>query len=717
MTALQNQLTEYLDRHGTSARALSLRAGLNEKLVTNILSGSIVRPSGQTLDALGSAIGGDLAPLVAIPTAAPTLQDVINYLEAHVPEGCSGDYRDQIVATLRRLPGWVGKSDPADIPASKADLEALVGRYNAAALGIGAATFGVYVSHINRALDFYFARAAKVMINDVTGPHRELYEVLREDFDHRTGDGLRVGRDRRYKTDQFYEFSRFLAYLHVRDRALTEVDETDFVAFAEHLRANGSVRSATPQKAERAAKRCRKAWNDMVDDPDPAIRAAFGGRKVGKPFASRVDKFGVPADICAPILAEYDGRIAPWGRGELSRMGQTLDEFLAEIDARAPQHRGNDQPDPLAKYFDNVAAGERAERIETDGGFLTKGKDRWGEKTIATRRGYVISLVKALYADCGYHVTSFEQLLAPRCVDAAFQALAFYNPDHENSAYFETIGKLLMTLARHWQRADETTLKQLRKLLEQYRRDRFGVTPRNRDKVSQFTPERLEDFFRLPFRLTDRVERLGKARRRELKAAGVQQPSAAELVTDEMALLLEVAVAILILQLRPLRRVNLLGIDLERHLRRTARGHLQCIIPKGEVAKGGEDIHITFDEDSARLIELFRDRFRPVLQSGNPTRNTLLFGSRTTDAPLVGLPDRLVRVVRQEIGVSIHPHLFRHLVGWVWLRRDPRALRDVSILLGHRSMETTRKYYCDLDEEIAQQDWSNILGEYRRAAV
>jgi len=98
------------------------------------------------------------------------------------------------------------------------------------------------------------------------------------------------------------------------------------------------------------------------------------------------------------------------------------------------------------------------------------------------------------------------------------------------------------------------------------------VTPRNRDKVSQFTPERLEDFFRLPFRLADRVERLGKARRRELKAAGVQQPSAAELVTDEMALVLEVAVAILILQLRPLRRVNLLGIDLECSATTTVTG-------------------------------------------------------------------------------------------------------------------------------------------------
>jgi len=27
------------------------------------------------------------------------------------------------------------------------------------------------------------------------------------------------------------------------------------------------------------------------------------------------------------------------------------------------------------------------------------------------------------------------------------------------------------------------------------------------------------------------------------------------------------------------------------------------------------------------------------------------------------------------------------------------------------------QYYCDLDEEIAQQDWSNILAGYRHAAV
>jgi transcriptional regulator with XRE-family HTH domain len=197
MTALQDHLADYLERHGTTARALSLQAGLNEKLVTNILNGSIVRPTGETLDALGAAIGDDLAPLVAIRTATPTLQDVIDYLEAHVPDGCSAAYRDQIVATLRRLPGWECKSKPAELQATKADLEALIESRNATVLGIRAGTFSVYVTHINRALDLYFARAAKVMISDVGGPHRELYEVVREGFDHRTGRGLGAGPGRR----------------------------------------------------------------------------------------------------------------------------------------------------------------------------------------------------------------------------------------------------------------------------------------------------------------------------------------------------------------------------------------------------------------------------------------------------------------------------------------------------------------------------------------
>ena len=123
MTVLQDELANYLDRHGISARSLSLQAGLSEKVVINLLSGSTVRPTGQTLDALGAAMGLDLTSMTTTPPANPTLEDIIGYLDAHVPESCSRDYRDQIVATLRRLPRWEGKAEPAEIPADKASLE------------------------------------------------------------------------------------------------------------------------------------------------------------------------------------------------------------------------------------------------------------------------------------------------------------------------------------------------------------------------------------------------------------------------------------------------------------------------------------------------------------------------------------------------------------------------------------------------------------------
>lgn len=710
MTVLRDELANYLDRHGISARALSLQAGLSEKVVINLLSGSTVRPTGQTLDALGAAMGLDLTSMTTTPPANPTLEDIIGYLDAHVPESCSRDYRDQIVATLRRLPRWEGKAEPAEIPADKASLERFVARHNAAELGINSQSFDIYVSHINRALDFYYKRAAKLMINDVVGPYRDLYDVLAEGFDHRSGRGLRVGPDRRYKCDQLYEAGRIFAFLHAAGRPMSEVNGDDFAAFAKHLSATGSVRSATEKKAEKAAKRCLKTWRDLATDPDPAIRAVFTGSQVQSPFPNGVDKFGVGDDVAAPILADFDARITRWAKGELSRTGQTREEFFVEFDRSAPQHNASRRP---AGMRDRLKRATDRRAVENDGGFLGRAKDRWKESTIKRRRGYVVSMTKALYATTGIRMTCIEDLLDLDNIDQAMQALERANPGFEDSAYLETIAKMLRTLARRWQRADDEHMAVLDDILADYERKQHGVTEGNKAKVRQFTKERLSAFFALPYRLAERVERLVRKRRRALATQGNHEPTDTELITDPMARLLEVAVALLILQLRPLRRANLLGLDVDRHFRMIAPDRLEIVIPRGDVVKGGESVRIVFDADDTGLVLSFRDRFRPILQAANRENNRLLFGARTNANGAVGLPDRIVATVRKELGVTLHLHLVRHLVGWVWLQRDPRALPQVAKLLGHRDLETTTRYYAEIDADLAQTDWVAIIKDYR----
>lgn len=57
----------------------------------------------------------------------------------------------------------------------------------------------------------------------------------------------------------------------------------------------------------------------------------------------------------------------------------------------------------------------------------------------------------------------------------------------------------------------------------------------------------------------------------------------------------------------------------------------------------------------------------------------------------------------------MHPHLYRHLLGWIWLREDLRRLPEVQKLLGHRSIKTTVRYYAQIDETLCLQDWQDFL--------
>jgi integrase len=80
-------------------------------------------------------------------------------------------------------------------------------------------------------------------------------------------------------------------------------------------------------------------------------------------------------------------------------------------------------------------------------------------------------------------------------------------------------------------------------------------------------------------------------------------------------------------------------------------------------------------------------------------------------APFVGLLDRLMRHTMRIAGVRMNPHLYRHFVGWLWLKEDPNRLPDVQRLLGHKSLETTLRYYAEIDENLALDRWQQFLAD------
>ncbi|WP_452032361.1 hypothetical protein [Azospirillum palustre] len=127
--------------------------------------------------------------------------------------------------------------------------------------------------------------------------------------------------------------------------------------------------------------------------------------------------------------------------------------------------------------------------------------------------------------------------------------------------------KCLLSVARHWVQAPKADLDRLNKLVAKLGNRHKGMTDKNRARLRAFDdPKHLLALLTLPERLMDKAERVAAPSRRE-------------------ALMAQTAVAVQILLLVPLRRLNLLLLDVHRHLCRSRSGRhavVHLVIPAEE---------------------------------------------------------------------------------------------------------------------------------------
>ena len=76
----------------------------------------------------------------------------------------------------------------------------------------------------------------------------------------------------------------------------------------------------------------------------------------------------------------------------------------------------------------------------------------------------------------------------------------------------------------------------------------------------------------------------------------------------------------------------------------------------------------------------------------------------------------IARRARHHVGAPITAHQFRHLAAEMVLREDPNALGLVSQHLGHRDLNTTRRYYAREQTRIASQRYHEVLERQRAKA-
>src|SRR5262249_10501117 len=145
---------------------------------------------------------------------------------------------------------------------------------------------------------------------------------------------------------------------------------------------------------------------------------------------------------------------------------------------------------------------------------------------------------------------------------------------NKTTARIQGVAYGLKAIAQHWVKVDAGHLEQLRAICKRVNPGRRGMTDKNRALLRQFDqPRNVDALVNLPQRVVAEVRRRTTPARTE-------------------AMMVQVALAIEILIMVPIRVGNLVALNLDRHLvRSTNRGQskVQLAIPADEV-KSNTDI-------------------------------------------------------------------------------------------------------------------------------
>lgn len=686
-------LRQYLKDSGESMRALSLRAGLGEKTVANILRLKGLKPRYETIQALSVATGLDLT--ACLGEQPLTYQELIDRL--------NGDARSRAAARVRWLvksAGWV----PQTKIICRRDAVEFLEAQNGARFGLSKGSYATYKSEAIATLSEADVRNRQRNITDVGGVYGEFHQALKDS----AMESWRVGL-----------VGSFLVYLHDQEIEPAQITTDVLGAYFAH-RLNVSSKSE---------KKCRDHVKEIADflmivSEHPDL-SGFGFRAVPHPFEKSTGKYGVHDEVIAALMADFDQNIAPWARGKISRDGMSRDEFIAQLDhdeAQLPdrkkllrQRRAALAARPgQAKGSDTRSNDELLEAS----GFLTT-KKRWSEKTLATRRGYIVSLAKSIAASVGIVPDTMDELLDPDFLETAADAIKAANKSEFTSGYLGSVLKCARKIAAQYQRRSSEDLERIAALIGTHNREHKGIAPRNRAKLRQFDDARIQATIDLGDTIITgvnaEIDRLRKAHRRK---HGVL-PKPAEVIDSELARDIMVVIAHEVLLRRAPRSDNLINARLDWFAWQDDLAVMT--IPAEEVKMrdaDDEDLRIPLDARTSKLLRHYVDTVRVKALLDQDNKNPYLFPRQTSgtlNQPYRNLLGRVTRLLQRHVGIRINPHLYRHLLGWIWLKDSLDHLPRVQRLLGHKSLQTTIEYYAELDESLVFDEWQNYLNNKRKS--
>jgi len=277
-------------------------------------------------------------------------------------------------------------------------------------------------------------------------------------------------------------------------------------------------------------------------------------------------------------------------------------------------------------------------------------------------------------------LTSLSTLLDPEIAEPVIDA--YWKADGaEPSTYTIDLGSRFLSIAREIDCFDEDALERLddlRASLEIYRRG--GLTEKNLAVIRQVSSGDVwSQVVNLPAALMAQARLLRD--RAPTKAA----------VTAQLA------VAIAILTFAPVRLGNLTRIKLGQNLIKPGglNAPFVLVFPDYDV-KNRVNLNFPFDDELTALIDEYIHQLRSTLLRGS--NDVWLFPGETggcKDAKTFS--GQITERVEKATGLFITVHQFRHAAAARWLMDHPGDYETVRRVLGHRSIQTTIKFYCGLE--------------------
>jgi hypothetical protein len=177
------------------------------------------------------------------------------------------------------------------------------------------------------------------------------------------------------------------------------------------------------------------------------------------------------------------------------------------------------------------------------------------------------------------------------------------------------------------------------------------------------------------------------------------------------AVIAQLAVAIAILAVAPVRLANLTSIRLGSNLNKPDGPNSNYWLHyTPESTKNNVRLQFVFKEYLTQLIDEYIQDFWPTLLRGRK-EDYLFPGLREGAKGKISFSVQISKRIYKATGVKMTVHQFRHAAGAIILKKRPGEFELVRQILGHRSIATTMRCYVGLETIQASEIFTDMIVE------